>query len=484
MPKIDQSKLRKTEKMVLRDQKNNDVKNVIFPNGIQVGLDTDGFNFGIKLPNRDTAPSKTSNALYAIDGDIYFNGALVGQSGTLSIANGGTNNSSAYTSGRVIYSDGTSLVADPGLFWDDDSRSLGVAISPTARMHLASGTAAASTAPLKLETGVLMTTPEAGSIEYLTDTPYFTIATGEARKQIVLTDDASGLTTGRVPFGTTAGRLLDAAKLFWDNATAKLGIGHGAPIRDVHVKYESASGSSHLIPTITVENTRAYGAFSFATFEMIGGNGAMVGNVFADGRGYFLGGGRHSFYFRTNTSSPIVFGTNLTIRMLISETGNIGIGQNVPTARLHIAAGSTAASSAPIKLTSGAVMTTAEAGAIEFLTDDLYVTITTGAARKRIALTGDPVTMPVTSTSTTPYDIRASDAVILVDATAGGIAVNLPVMVEGRVIHVKKTDSSGNAVIVTPQGGDTIDGAATSSLAAQYDMIHLVAGPGTDWSEL
>lgn len=65
---------------------------------------------------------------------------------------------------------------------------------------------------------------------------------------------------------------------------------------------------------------------------------------------------------------------------------NLSIGVPVPTARLHIGAGTTSSYTAPIKLTSGALMLTTEVGAIEFLTDNLYFTITTGAARKRIAL--------------------------------------------------------------------------------------------------
>lgn len=66
---------------------------------------------------------------------------------------------------------------------------------------------------------------------------------------------------------------------------------------------------------------------------------------------------------------------------------NIYIGGNTtPTARCHFAAQTTAASTAPIKFTSGTVMTTAEAGAFEFTTDDFFATITTGAARKAFVL--------------------------------------------------------------------------------------------------
>lgn len=73
--------------------------------------------------------------------------------------------------------------------------------------------------------------------------------------------------------------------------------------------------------------------------------------------------------------------------------GKLGIGQTAPTAVLHLKAGTTAANTAPLKLTSGSLMTTAEAGAIEFLTDKYYATITTGAARKEFVLSDDAVSL-------------------------------------------------------------------------------------------
>lgn len=93
MPKIEQSKLRKEDKLVLRDPKNNEVLNVIFPNGIQVGLDALNFNYGIRLPNLSSSPAKTENVLFALDGDIYFNGILVAPSAgsNLTVKDEGTN---------------------------------------------------------------------------------------------------------------------------------------------------------------------------------------------------------------------------------------------------------------------------------------------------------------------------------------------------------------------------------------------------------
>lgn len=74
-------------------------------------------------------------------------------------------------------------------------------------------------------------------------------------------------------------------------------------------------------------------------------------------------------------------------RLMIDHLGNVGIGTTSPTAYLHLNAGTTAASTAPLKFTSGTNNTTAEAGAVEFTTDNLFFTITTGAARKHFVLT-------------------------------------------------------------------------------------------------
>lgn len=81
--------------------------------------------------------------------------------------------------------------------------------TPTARLHLPAGTTAASSAPMKWTSGPLMTTAEVGGIEFLTDKAFLTINTGAARKEFTLNDAA--LTSGRVPFATTNGRIKDDA---------------------------------------------------------------------------------------------------------------------------------------------------------------------------------------------------------------------------------------------------------------------------------
>lgn len=78
-------------------------------------------------------------------------------------------------------------------------------------------------APLRITSGPLTTTPVVGNFEFLTDKPYYTITTGAARKEFALWDAAG--TSGRIPFTTTNGRLLDDAALAWDNSTKVLQLG-------------------------------------------------------------------------------------------------------------------------------------------------------------------------------------------------------------------------------------------------------------------
>lgn len=84
---------------------------------------------------------------------------------------------------------------------------IGFGTTVTAFLHLLAGSTAATTAPLKFTSGSLMTTAEAGAVEFLTDKFYGTITTSAARKEFTLNDAA--LTSGRVPIVTTNGRLTD-----------------------------------------------------------------------------------------------------------------------------------------------------------------------------------------------------------------------------------------------------------------------------------
>lgn len=243
----------------------------------------------------------------------------------------------------------------------------GIGLSPTAVLTLKAGTATANTAPLKLTSGTNLTTPEAGAIEY-DGTSFFgtpssatrynflmnnlglaggqTVVGGTASGNNLTFSSTSNATKGKILFGTSA----------YDEVNDRLGIGTNAPSAKLEVR-----GISDFWGLQVGNGTVG------ALFQVYGGKAGFVG---------FNGSAYNSLDIRSGISTQLFLATN----------GNVGIGQTSPTARLHIAAGTASAETSPLKFTSGTNLTTAEAGAMEFTTDNLYFTITTGAARKNVTL--------------------------------------------------------------------------------------------------
>lgn len=83
------------------------------------------------------------------------------------------------------------------------------------------------------------------------------------------------------------------------------------------------------------------------------------------------------------------------------------------------------------------------------------------------------------SASTT---ITTSDYAILANSTAGAIAVTLPAAstVTGRIFFVKRVNAGANSVTVDPFGSETIDGAATHVLSAQWARVEFISN-GSAW---
>ncbi len=69
------------------------------------------------------------------------------------------------------------------------------------------GTSVAGTAPLKFMSGTLLTTPEAGAVEFLTDKLYFTRTTSNTRLTIASYDDSSGA-TGDIHYRDSSGNFV------------------------------------------------------------------------------------------------------------------------------------------------------------------------------------------------------------------------------------------------------------------------------------
>lgn len=86
-----------------------------------------------------------------------------------------------------------------------------------------------------------------------------------------------------------------------------------------------------------------------------------------------------------------------------------------------------------------------------------------------------------------PLNLSGANQFIFEDATAGAKVVVLPLIggARGRVFFVAKSDVSANSVLVAPQPGETINGAALVVLSAQFQGLWVIApDAGADWKIL
>jgi len=91
---------------------------------------------------------------------------------------------------------------------------------------------------------------------------------------------------------------------------------------------------------------------------------------------------------------------------------------------------------------------------------------------------------PIVVTKSAAYTLTASDFTIRADATGGAFTVTLPAVAShrGRIYTMKRINAGANKPVLAAAAGETIDGAASKTLNAQYDSL-MVQAPdtGTDW---
>lgn len=206
---------------------------------------------------------------------------------------------------------------------------------------------------------------------------------------------ASGILTG---YGGTSGlRVL---------GNGNVGIGTLSPSVKLHAYVASSGISPYSSNNFVVEsNTTNY-------ISLLTPSSTECGIFFGQGsntRGGIFSNVYYDMQFRNNGNNT---------RVTIYRDGNTGFGVTVPTAKIHIAAGTATASTAPLKFTTGTLLGTPEAGAIEFLTDGYYATTTTNSVRRMIVAgsTGRATGQTAANASVATYTLGATDATYEVSA--------------------------------------------------------------------
>ena len=106
------------------------------------------------------------------------------------------------------------------------------------------------------------------------------------------------------------------------------------------------------------------------------------------------------------------------------------------------------------------------------------------ALENRIAtyLQGGGATRGTYRSVTATGNVVSGDYLIIADATGGAITMALPpaALVPGRIYAFKRVNSGANAVVIDPNASETIDGAATYTLSAQWNSVTIMSN-GTAW---
>ena len=208
-------------------------------------------------------------------------------------------------------------------------------------------------------------------------------------------DTLKNLTTGHENVAVGAGTMRDAT-----SAYVNVALGGAALRANLTGNGNVAVGANTLLVGTAPTNNVAIGQDAllwnngtgtvavgyFAGYFNTGSGSVFLGNF----AGFYETGSNKLFIDNTTRVSEADARLKALIYGLFASTAdnqdlvvNGQLGLNItPTAWVTLPAGIATAGHAPLKFASGISLATAETGAIEFTTDDLYFTITTGAARK------------------------------------------------------------------------------------------------------
>jgi len=381
--------------------------------------------------------SSTSSYVNTLNQDLTFNGNLT-LNGTASI----TFLNVAYESSSIIYSSGSNQFGDA----TNDVQLL-IGTTKVSGSFEVTGSANVTTS---------LTTPLIIGGSSTTQTLTYKTTTG------IGTTDAHIFQVGNNG-ATEAMRILNSGNV---------GIGTTSPVSLVSISNTPVGGTTGGNPTFTFLDTRNLNAAAWlANTTPLGTIQAYTTDLSTTpnpiGAITFiapqLAGSSPACDISFSTGNTSTF----TERMRILSTGNVGIGTATPTAVLQLKAGTATASTAPIKLTSGTLLTVAEVGAIEFLTDAYYATITTGTARKTFAFLDNPfiVNKTINVTFNGQEVVIPINTNVIIPATGnGGTITNW--YIEGNLSGSIVIDILKNGVSMSGTGNKpTLSSAITANAA-------------------
>jgi prefoldin subunit 5 len=247
---------------------------------------------------------------------------------------------------------------------------------------------------------------------------------------------AFGVTVGAASSGASSGVAIGYSASGYSQGVAigrdTRGFGYGVAVgyRSGYSLNTSANRLSTLIG--------AYSGYQITTGvgNIMVGYGAGYDSTYSPTTGsYNILIGYNAWTPSTSTSNflnigGLIFGTELSTTANTISTGNVGIRTTAPNSALHV---------------------------------------------------NGSFAVPITTT-TSNYTLSSNDYSVLANASSGAITITLPTAsgIAGRIYVIKKIDSSANAVTITPNTGQTIDGANSYALSTQYKYV-VLQSTGSNW---
>ncbi len=178
-----------------------------------------------------------------------------------------------------------------------------------------------------------------------------------------------------------------------------------------------------------------------------------------------------------SVASPLFLATSNTARLSIATSGNVGIGISNASAKLHLASGTATANTAPLKFTSGTLMSSAQAGAMEYDGFDFYITdgnsIRRTIATATTAGTLDNISV-VSSTGGIALWPAAGNSVTVSATTASTNSQTGALIVKGGLGVAGNIYSSGTIMTSSNIQGASIT--ATTGMITPYVYGSIVSG--------